>query len=186
MENSSAPCLAEEPPASALPYQDSKPVGAADFYAALNATFRFIRRSLGEEALRRYWHELGRGYYAPVSRRWQAGGLPAVAAYWRDFFAAEPGAETTVTTTPEEVTLHVRTCPAIRYLRNHGREIEPHFCHHCYHVSTAIGEAAGIEIRLTGGNGTCTQRFARQGCFSETQDLAAIATAAGQEAPQAA
>jgi len=38
-----------------LAYTDSKPQGAADFYFAINATFRFIRRTLGEEALRAYW-----------------------------------------------------------------------------------------------------------------------------------
>ena len=79
-----------------LPYTDTKPVGAADFYAAINATFRFILERTGLEGLRRYWTELGRGYYAPVSERWRAGGLPAVAAHWRAFFAAEPAAKVAV------------------------------------------------------------------------------------------
>ena len=30
-----------------LPYQDTKPQGAADFYFAINATFRFIHARLG-------------------------------------------------------------------------------------------------------------------------------------------
>jgi hypothetical protein len=152
-----------------LPYTDVKPVGAADFYTAVNATFRFIQRKLGHEGLLRYWAELGRSYYAPVTRRWQAGGLPAVAEHWRAFFAAEPGSVVEVTEAEKEVIVHVRTCPAIKFLRDHDREILPTFCHHCYHVSTAMGEAAGIEIRLTGGNGTCTQRFAKIGHFPAPQ-----------------
>lgn len=184
MANSSSPSSADGPPPatgtghnSVLPYTDVKPVGAADFYAAVNATFRFIQRRLGHEGLLRYWAELGRSYYAPVTRRWQAGGLPAVAAHWRAFFAAEPGSVVEVTESENEVTLHVHTCPAIKFLRDHDREILPTFCHHCYHVSTAIGEAADIEIRLTGGNGTCTQRFAKTGNFPTPQSPDSIQTA---------
>lgn len=167
MENNFSPST----PASenVIPYTDVKPVGAADFYAAVNATFRFIERKLGHVGLVRYWEELGRGYYAPVTRRWSVGGLPAVAAYWRAFFAAEPGAEVEVIEEKEAVVLQVRTCPAIRFLKDHHREITPVFCQHCYHVSTAMGEGAGIEMRLSGGNGSCTQRFAKSGHFPETQ-----------------
>ena len=49
-----------------LPYTDTKPVGAADFYFAINATFRFVLGSFGMEGLRRYWTDLGTQYYAPV------------------------------------------------------------------------------------------------------------------------
>jgi hypothetical protein len=161
---------------SPLPYTDTKPVGAADFYAAINATFRFILGLAGVEGLRRYWSELGRGYYAPVAERWRDGGLPAVAAHWRAFFAAEPGAEVAVETPPEEVIVRVQTCPAIAYLREHGRVITPCFCQHCFYVSSAIGEGAGIEVRVEGGAGNCVQRFARRGHFPEPQDPAAIRT----------
>ena len=74
---------------SPLPYRDTKPVGAADFYFAINATFRFILQRFGLEGLRGYWTDLGAQYYAPVSAAWQQRGLPGVAAYWRAFFAAE-------------------------------------------------------------------------------------------------
>jgi hypothetical protein len=71
-------------------------VGVADFYFALNVTFRFIERKLGKDALHRYWKDLGPRYYAPVTTQWQAGSLQAVADYWRAFFKAEPGTEVTV------------------------------------------------------------------------------------------
>src|SRR5436190_14383028 len=118
-----------------LPYTDTKPSRAADFYLAINATFRFIRAKRGMEALRRYWTELGRSYFAPVSAAWKERGLEGVARYWRAFFAAEPGAEVEVRTQTESVTVEVRTCPAIKLLREHKREIEPCFCQHCYFVS---------------------------------------------------
>jgi hypothetical protein len=164
-------------PDSPLPYTDTKPVGAADFYAAVNATFRFIEKQTGIAGLRRYWTQMGQSYYAPVTQRWLVGGLTAVADHWRAFFAAEPGAEVSVTAEADEVVVQVKTCPAIRYLREHQREILPCFCQHCHFVSAAIGTGAGVEVRIDGGNGSCTQRFAQTGHFSEPQRLEDIATA---------
>jgi hypothetical protein len=161
-------------PAPELPYPDTKPAGAADFYVAINATFRFIAARFGREGLLRYWEDLGRRYYAPVSDRWRGGGLQAVAAYWSAFFNAEPGAEVEVTQTENEVRVEVRTCPAIRHLREHRRVILPEFCQHCYFVTQAIGSGAGIEARVAGGNGCCSQTFRRSGAFSQSQSPEAI------------
>ena len=156
-----------------LPYADTKPVGAADFYFAINATFRFILARFGIEGLRRYWREIGGGYYSPVSERWR-GGLGAVAEYWRAFFAAEPGAEVEVHASADEVRVDVKTCPAIKHLRAGGREIVPCFCQHCFYVSDTIGESAGIAMRVSGGNGACVQRFVLRTPGLAQQDLAQI------------
>ncbi len=76
---------------SALPYRDTKPQGAPDFYFAINATFRFIRASLGWEGLKAYWEDLGKSYMKPIWRRWRELGLEGIESYWRAFFEAEPG-----------------------------------------------------------------------------------------------
>lgn len=162
---------------SALPYTDTKPVGAADFYTAINATFRFLFRRFGREGLLRYWHDLGTKYHAPVSARWKSGGLHAVAAHWRAFFDAEPGADVDVIVEDDEVRVCVKTCPAIRHLREQGREIVPFFCQHCHYVSEAMAKPAGLTVRVSGGNGACVQRFIRAGVNVEPQRLEDIATA---------
>jgi len=161
-------------PQPGLPYTDSKPVGAADFYFAINATFRFIWRSFGQEGLRRYWTQLGEKYFAPVSATWRGDGLEGVAAYWRAFFAAEPSAEVEVTATGDAVLLNVKACPAIKHLRSGGREIIPCFCQHCYFVSEAMAGPAGLTVRVEGGNGYCLQTFARRTANLPPQDLAQI------------
>ena len=135
---------------SPLPYTDTKPVGHADFYFAVNATFRFILRHHGEEALRKYWKDIGGSYYKPVAERWRERGLAGVADYWRAFFAAEPGSEVEVVESPDEVRLEVKTCPAIRHLREHGREIVPAFCQHCYFVNEAIAASSSVGSRRSG------------------------------------
>lgn len=154
-----------------LPYTDSKPVGAAGFYTAINATFRFIMDRLGREGLLRYWQDLGSRYYRPVSDRWKAGGTQAIAAHWRAFFDAEPGARAEVEETTRAVIVEVRACPMIQHLREHGREIVPCFCQHCYYVSEAIARPAGFTVRITGGNGTCTQTYLAASAASTPQDL---------------
>ncbi len=152
-----------KPVPSPLPYTDIKTIGAADFYFAINATFRFILRRFGSEALRRYWQELGGNYYAPVSAAWKAGGLPAVAAYWRAFFAAEPDAQVEVTCAGEKVVLEVRICPAIKHLRAGSREIIPCYCQHCYFVSESMAAPAAFTVRVQGGAGSCRQTFLHRG-----------------------
>lgn len=156
---------------TSLPYTDTKPQGAADFYLCVNATFRFIRQRLGEEGLLRYWRDLGAQYYQPVSKLWREGGLPAVARYWRDFFEAEPGSEVEVSTQTEEVVVEVRRCPAIAHLRASQRKIESDFCRHCYFVNEEIATRAGLTARVEGGAGQCTQRFFAPASDTLPQDL---------------
>ncbi len=163
---------------TALPHTDSKKTGAGDFYFAINATFRFIEKRLGADALRRYWQELGSTYSAPVTAMWKHGGLPAVGRYWRAFFDAEPGAEVRVEVAGDRVTLDVRVCPAIKHLRDGGREIVPCFCQHCYYVSEAAAESAGLTVRVEGGNGACRQVFLARHPSLPPPDLARIKEAA--------
>ena len=165
---------AQTPLPSALPYTDAKSVGAADFYFAINATFRFVLNRLGVEGLRRYWTDLGTHYFAPVSAAWKQRGLPAVAPYWRAFFAAEPGAEVEVHEAADAVTIEVKVCPAFKHLRAHGREIVPCFCQHCYFLNEAIAAPAGLTVRIDGGNGSCRQTFVRRDAAEPPQDLNAI------------
>jgi hypothetical protein len=166
-------------PENPLPYTDTKPQGAADFYFAIQATFRFIQAKLGIEGLRRYWTDLGAQYFAPVGDRWKQGGLPAVADYWRAFFAAEPGAKVEVHKTDDCVTLDVEVCPAIKHLRGHNRELLSCYCQHCYFISEAIAAPAGLTVRIEGGNGQCRQRFLKRSSGEPPQNLDAIREARG-------
>ena len=163
-----------EVPQRVLPYTDRKPVGTADFYFAINATFRFILGRFGIEGLRQYWTDLGKRYYAPVSVIWKNRGLAGVASYWKAFFAAEPGADVEVTASENAVTLEVKVCPAIHHLRKHGRQIVPCFCQHCYYVSEAMAAPAGFTVRVSGGDGACRQILYRQDRALPPQDIGEI------------
>jgi hypothetical protein len=163
--------LDQEP---SLPYRDTKPVGAADFYFVINATFRFVLQRFGIEGLRQYWKDLGTSYMAPVSAAWKKHDLNGVAEYWRAFFKAEPGAEVEVALRQDSVMLDVKQCPAIHHLRKNKREIVPCFCQHCYFLGEATAAPAGFTVRVEGGNGSCRQTFYRRNAGIAEQDLAAI------------
>lgn len=132
---------------------------AGDFYFAINATFRFIHDTWGKEALRSYWTALAQEYHAPISARFREGGLDEVQRYWADYFAHEPGGDVQVSRQPDRVEIDVRDCPAIRWLKEGGREIVPYYCEHCHDISTAIAGQAGLRFRLEGGGGACRQTF---------------------------
>jgi hypothetical protein len=79
-----------------------------------------------------------------------------------------------VTAGEDMVTVQVDVCPAIKHLREHGREIVPCYCQHCYFVSDAIGRPAGLAVRVQGGNGSCRQTFVPRDRTHMPQDLSEI------------
>ncbi len=155
---------------SLLPYTDTKPKGAADFYFGINATFRFMLRQFGEAGFIRWLTEMGHGYFEPVNRIWREGGLPSVAQYWREFFAAEPGAEVEVHEEERQVVIDVKRCPAIAHLKAHQRDIVPEYCRHCLILGQTRAEAAGLSMQLEGGNGSCIHRYGDAGVLTQDAD----------------
>lgn len=149
--------------ADPLPYTDTKPQGAPDFYFGINATFRFIHERLGREAWVAYLEHLARGYFDPVNQAWRQGGLKAVALYWRAFFAAEPGGDVEVRASDDEVVIDVRRCPAIAHLKAAGRDIVPYYCGHCAILGAARAAEADLAMNLSGGNGVCRHVYRRAG-----------------------
>lgn len=154
---------------SLLPYTDTKPQGAADFYFGIDATFRFMLRQFGEAGFSDWLTEMGRDYFEPVNRIWREGGLSAVAQYWRDFFAAEPGAEVEVREEDCQVVVDVKKCPAIAHLKAHRRDIVPDYCRHCQILGQSRAEASGLSMRLEGGNGSCVHRYAMAGVLKQDE-----------------
>ena len=122
-------------------------MSAPDFYFAVNAIFRHIHDHYGKEALVDYWRCLGREFYHQRIMRWREGGLEAIAADWQAYFAQEPQANVESVAEGDAVVLDVKVCPAIKHLRDHGRNIVPYFCEHCDHVCGAMADKAGYEFR---------------------------------------
>jgi hypothetical protein len=134
-------------------------MSAPDFYFAINAIFRHLHDTHGRKALIHYWQHLGSEYYASRWQQWRDGGLPAIAADWKNYFEHEPGSEVEVTLEPHRVVLDIRTCPAIEHLRQHHKDIPDYFCEHCDYITTSMGQQSGHAFERTGGMGSCRQVF---------------------------
>lgn len=136
-------------------------MSAPDFYFGNNAMFRHIHDRFGMPALVRYWRELGAEYYRRRSLAWRGGSMVDIARDWRTYFDKEPQAQVRITSDDTTVTLDVDVCPAIKHLRDCGREIVPYFCEHCDHVTGAMAEIANCRFERTGGMGSCQQKIIR-------------------------
>ena len=138
-----------------------------DFYFTINATFYYLTEQWGEEALVAYWQTLGREYQAPLAAQFQEGGPEAIARYWADYFAREPGGEVEVSRVGADgVLIDVRDCPAIAWLTRSPEAathppVHPMFCQHCRHINQAMMAGTGYHFTLEGGGGSCRQTFMR-------------------------
>lgn len=134
-------------------------MSAPDFYFAVNSTARHIHDEYGMDVLIDYWRSLGREYYSQRIASWRAGGPRAIAEDWQHYFLHEPGADVETTVEENAVHLEIRVCPAIKHLRESGRDIVPYFCEHCDHTCGSMAEQAGFTFVRTGGMGSCQQSF---------------------------
>jgi len=146
-----------------------------DFYFTINATFYYFTEQWGEEALVTYWQTLGREYLAPLAAQFQEGGLEAIARYWSDYFAREPGGDVAVSQIDSErVMIDVLDCPAIAWLTR-SREaashppVHPMYCQHCLHVNRAMMAGTDYGFTLEGGGGRCRQFFTRRSAVGDTR-----------------
>jgi hypothetical protein len=136
-----------------------------DFYFAINATFYHFTERWGPDSLIAYWQGIGRDYLAPLGRELAAGGPPAAAKHWAEYFAAEPGGDVEVSQPDgQTVAIDVRDCPALSWLRNSADAAvhpppHPMYCGHCLHINTALAEGMGWTFELEGGGGACRQWF---------------------------
>ena len=136
-------------------------MGAPDFFFAVNATFKHILDNYGEDAVRKYWQEMGREHYKFVTGAIQEQGLTALKEHWDNLFPEEPGSDVETVIEGDTLVLTVKVCPAILHLKNHEREILPEYCEHCTHVSKGMCEPAGVSVNVEGGMGSCRQTFTR-------------------------
>ncbi|QDS99295.1 hypothetical protein [Adhaeretor mobilis] len=136
-------------------------MSAPDFYFAVNATARHINDAYGMESLIDYWRSLGEEFYQKRCEKWRTGGLAEIAEDWRQYFLQEPGAVVETSVDESAARLDIRVCPAIKHLRDSGREIVPYYCEHCDHTCGSMAETAGYRFSRTGGMGACQQVFTK-------------------------
>ncbi len=131
-----------------------------DFHGALCYAIKYLDDNFTPEITREYLAEVGRTCFAPLIKRLQAEGLPALEEHWKEVFTKE-GGRFTLEYRDGVLVLTVHECPAIAHLKKIGQFFTPRYCETTVVVNETICKAAGhaCSTRYQPGEGKCVQMF---------------------------
>jgi len=135
-----------------------------DFHAALNLGIRYLREQFGMEAVREYLRSFATSYYAPLREQLRAGDLTALADHIRQVYAVEE-AEVEISQGPDELTIRVPFCPAVRHIRGLGQEPDEAFVETTRTVNEALCAGTPFAAALVSydpATGASVQHVARR------------------------
>ena len=131
-----------------------------DFHGALCYSIKYLDENYGRQATREYLQQVGRSYFAPLSKQLKKKGLSVLENHWNEVFTKEGGIFT-ISSDNEVLKLQVEQCPAIEHLRKNGQLCTERFCETTVIVNETICAEAGYcaSCVYQPGKGTCVQKF---------------------------
>ena len=106
-------------------------IPSRDFFGVYCATFKYIDDTYGREALEKYWAEyVADQFLDHLERLVAAKGLKGMHEYWSHALAEED-AQFRLELSDDYFRIYLGECPALRWLRTHGRLIFDDYCAHC-------------------------------------------------------
>lgn len=134
-----------------------------DFHGALNTTVEYISRRYGVAALRALFRRTGREVYASIRRKLSAGD-PSELLEHLVWFHQREGGGFNLDVQAGRITFEVKSCPAIRHLRQLGLTPSEHICVQTVEINAGMCEGtpwrSTVEIL---SEGHCRQCFIREG-----------------------
>jgi len=120
-----------------------------DFHSSLNNGVQYLGEKYGEKAidayLTCYTKNVCKQALADVKER----GLDAVADYIRGVYAQEKAEDAvTLSQTEKSLTVTVHYCPAVRHLRETGRDVSPWFAKTTEVVMAVLADAGGLTFTM--------------------------------------
>ncbi|MDD8015405.1 MAG: hypothetical protein PHX45_06900 [Acidobacteriota bacterium] len=139
-----------------------------DFHGALNQALIYVERVFGAAAVKDYLRQFAGTFHAPLRRAMSERGLDALKDYLADVYSDE-GADIRIETIPcgrepDELTLHVKECPAVSHIRKMGLTVSPLFLETVKTVNEAICSGTPFDAGLLEYDpetGRSVQRFRR-------------------------
>ncbi|MHB9129536.1 MAG: hypothetical protein ACYDBB_00415 [Armatimonadota bacterium] len=135
-----------------------------DFHGALSTGIEYLHQHYGEEAVRGYLHQFAATFYAPLTRAINERGLVAMQEHLERTYTLE-GGEVTLDFTGEQLTLHVKTCPAVMHMREQGYPVARMFSETSRTVYATICEGTPFAVEILAYDertGACCVRFTRR------------------------
>lgn len=135
-----------------------------DFHAALSMGIEYLDHRLSPQAVRDYLCQFARAFYRPLTQDLASRGLIALQEHFERIYQVE-GAEVSVRLREDELVVEVQRCPAVSYMREHGRPVARLFCETTRAVNEAVCEGTDFEaelVRYDERTGASVQRFCRR------------------------
>ncbi len=135
-----------------------------DFHGALSEGIEYIHRHYGPGAVRDYLRQFAADFYAPLTEAVKERGLVAMKEHIEKIYAME-GGEININFDDSEMTVEVKTCPAVSHMRKEGYMVAELFYETTKTVNEAICEGTGFTAELVEYDhrtGRSVQRFSRK------------------------
>ncbi|MEA4965493.1 MAG: hypothetical protein VB055_06705 [Oscillospiraceae bacterium] len=120
-----------------------------DFHSSMNMGIDFVAVQHGEEALREYLTMYTKHVYKPVFREMETDALGAIEAKIRDTYRLEKAEDAmTVENDGKQLSVQIAYCPAVKHLRETGRDVSAWFRDSTEVVMQTLAEQAGLTFTM--------------------------------------
>ena len=120
-----------------------------DFHSSMNMGIDYVAAQHGEDALREYLTMYTRHVYKPVFQEMETDALAAIEKKIRDTYRLERAEDAlTVENDGSLLSVQIAYCPAVRHLRETGRDVSVWFCYSTEVVMQTLAEYAGLQFAM--------------------------------------
>lgn len=120
-----------------------------DFHGGMNYGINYIGETYGDDGVREYLSDFARTYHAPLIEAVKTDGFAAIENYLKKIYEAEEASdELALKRTTNTLTVHIRSCPAINYLRQKGIKPSRWFVETTRTIWATVAEASVLGFEL--------------------------------------
>jgi len=133
-----------------------------DFHQVMSFLIKFLRENHDKEHTKNFFSKAASYIYKPLIERIRKNGLSEMEKHLKRVFDMEKGKYNLTSKKDKEIIFKVKKCPAIRYLKKTGSEIDKNFCFCSTElVNKAIAKECGynFSVDYDQENGKCVQKF---------------------------
>lgn len=135
-----------------------------DFHGALSTGIQYLEDTYGPDAVIQWLQQVTDALYHPLKRDIKSRGLIAIREYLEEVYADE-GGEVEFQQTDRELVVHVRQCPALSHIKEHGYPVPNMWPETTRTVYSRLVENIPVGFELIHYNaqtGECRMRFYSQ------------------------
>lgn len=120
-----------------------------EFHNSINFGVDYVYRKYGEDAVKEYLTRFALRFYAPLIEQIRKKGLPALEAHFSRLYAVERASDDiSLSREGGRLTLLVKKCPAVAFIRQTGHTVSPAYVHTSDTVYQAIAGAGGLDYTM--------------------------------------